>query len=90
MAKPDVSPAIGMLLSELKQLRSEEEREGNVDAAAHSALVLASMLFNVVAGWARDHVIGRTVQGIPSRPTPITPRAPWPRMTVAVRVRDRL
>ena len=68
MAKPDVSPTIGMLLSELKQLRSEEEREGNVDAAAHSALVLASMLFNVVAGWARDHVIGRTVQGIPSRP----------------------
>ena len=68
MAKPDVSPTIGMLLSELKQLRSEEKREDNVDAAAHRALVLASMLFNIVAGWARDHVIGRTVQGIPSRP----------------------
>ena len=75
MAKPDVSPTIGMLLSELKQLRSEEEREGNVDAAAHRALVLASMLFDIVAGWARDHVIGRTVQGIPSRPyTPGTRR----------------
>ncbi len=75
MAKPDIDPAIGMLLSELKQLRSEEEREGNVDAAAHRALVLASMLFDIVAGWARDHVIGRTVQGIPSRPyTPGTRR----------------
>jgi hypothetical protein len=28
--------------------------------------------------------------GVFTRPTPITPRAPWPRITVAVRVRERL
>ena len=68
MHKSNIDPVVGRFLSELKRLRNAEERGSNVDAAAHKALVLASMLFNVLAGWARDHVIGRTVQGIQSAP----------------------
>ena len=40
------------------------------------------------SGDLRSHAIAKV--GVLTRPTPITPRAPRPRMTVAVRVSDRL
>ena len=39
------------------------------DADAHEALKLGSRLFNFLAGWARDHLVGRTISGIPSAPS---------------------
>ena len=45
------------------------------DAHAHEALRLASSLFDFLAGWARDHLVGRAINGIPSAPyAPGTPR----------------
>ena len=34
------------------------------DAKAHESLVLASMLFEQLAGWARNHVVGRVLAGV--------------------------
>lgn len=34
------------------------------DAKAHESLIVASMLFGQLAGWARDHVVGRVLAGI--------------------------
>lgn len=68
MPRSNIDPIVERFLSELKRLRNAEERGSNVDAAAHDTLVLASMLFDILARWARDHVIGRTVQGIQSAP----------------------
>lgn len=39
------------------------------DADAHEALKLGSRLFNFLAGWARDHLVGRTINEIPSAPS---------------------
>lgn len=38
------------------------------DAHAHEALQLASRLFDFLAGWARDHLVGRALNSIPSAP----------------------
>ena len=57
-----------LIISRLNSLRDPEQRGVHTDAAAHEALTLASMLFDALAGWARDHVIGRTVRGIQSAP----------------------
>jgi hypothetical protein len=58
------------LLTELWRLRSETHSAGSIlkDASAVQALKLASTLFDFLAGWARDHVIGRELRGIPSAP----------------------
>ena len=62
---PSVDAFVGQVVLRLKHLRDPEQRGDRTDAAASEALTLASMLFNALAGWARDHVIGRTIKGIP-------------------------
>ena len=57
-----------LIISRLNSLKDPEQRGVHTDAAAHEALTLASMLIDALAGWARDHVIGRTVRGIQSAP----------------------
>ena len=55
------------------------------DADAHEALWLASMVFVQLAGWARDHVVGRELKGIPKvayakdtkRERELGPVRPW-------------
>ena len=65
---PNVDAFVGRLILQLKHLRDPEQRGDRTDAAAAKSLTLASMLFNALAGWARDHAIGRTVAGIPGVP----------------------
>ena len=65
---PNVDALLGRVVPRLKHLRDPEQRGDRTDAAASEALTLASMLFNALAGWARDHVIGRTIEGIPRVP----------------------
>ena len=65
---PKGDALLNLVVPRLKRLRDPELRGAHIDAAAHEALTLASMLFDALAGWARDHVIGRTVQGIQSAP----------------------
>lgn len=66
--QPKGDALLNRVIPRLKRLRDPEQRGAHIDAAAHEALTLASMLFDALAGWARDHVIGRTVQGIQSAP----------------------
>lgn len=66
--QPKGDALLNRVIPRLKRLRDPEQRGAHIDAAAHEALTLASMLFDALAGWARDHVIGRKVQGIPSAP----------------------
>jgi hypothetical protein len=57
----------------------------NKDAHAFKALIMASRLFNFLAGWARDHVVGRIAKGLPSvryapgipREVALGPERPW-------------
>ena len=58
------------LVRELFQLISETDSAQcdvvrHKDSRAHEALVLGSLLFDFLAGWARDHLVGRVVNGIP-------------------------
>ena len=65
---PNVDALLGRVVPRLKHLRDPEQRGDLTDAAASEALTLASMLFNALAGWARDHVIGRAINGISAAP----------------------
>ncbi len=62
---PNVDGLLNQVIPRLKHLRDPEQRGDHTDAAASEALTLASMLFDALAGWARDHVIGRSIEGIP-------------------------
>ncbi len=65
---PNIVGLLNQVIPRLKRLRDPEQRGDRTDAAASEALTLASMLFNALAGWARDHVIGRSIEGIPRVP----------------------
>ena len=65
---PNVDALLDRVIPRLKRLRDPERRGDRTDAAASEALTLASMLFNALAGWARDHIIGRSIEGIPRVP----------------------
>ena len=65
---PNIDALVDQRVLLLKHLRDPKQRGDLTDAAAGEALAHASVLFDALVGWARDHVIGRTVQGIQSAP----------------------
>ena len=62
---------IQRLVNDLLRLRQSVREDGSgslKDAAAHEALSLGGMLFQLLAGWGRDHVIGRSLESVPAAP----------------------
>ncbi len=75
------------LLRRLEHLKAAAEPAAvaHKDALAHEALETAARLFDSHAGWARDHLVGRLMAGIPSAPylpgtereQALGPNRPW-------------